>query len=56
MKLTMTPAEYERYRRAKINFYNVSQKFCNGCKRRRSAGQFDEGKDLCKRCVLRAGK
>lgn len=56
MKLTMTPAEYERYRRAKIHFYNVAQRYCTGCKRRRSEGQFDEGKEQCRTCVKRGMK
>lgn len=56
MNYTMTPAEIERYRRAKIVAYGNSQRYCAACKRRRSTGQFDDGQQHCRRCVLRGAK
>lgn len=56
MKVTMEPAEIERYRRAKITLYTMTQRYCAACKRRRSAGQFDKNAKHCRQCVLRGAK
>lgn len=56
MNYTMTPAEIERYRRTKITVYGMSQRYCAGCKRRRSVAQFDDGQQHCRRCVMRGSK
>ncbi len=56
MKLELSPYEIERYRRTNIQFYNMAQKTCRGCKRLRSSGQFDEGAAYYKTCVRRGVK
>jgi hypothetical protein len=35
---------------------NFSSRFCPGCKRNRSRGQWTAGADVCNRCTVRAVK
>lgn len=56
--LTLTRRQSDDYRitTATTPNYNNQCKYCRGCKRQRSMGQWDEGSEVCRTCVRRGVK
>lgn len=47
---------YYREKTARMTVFNLAQKYCLGCRRKRSAGQFESEANYCRKCVLRGVK
>ncbi len=49
----MNPNELAKFREQKMTVLNHKQAYCAGCRRMRSAAQFEKESSVCKQCVLR---
>jgi hypothetical protein len=58
MTLTLSPRESTAYHATTQTdrAWNHASKYCRGCKSPRSAGQWDEGAEVCRTCVRRGVK
>lgn len=58
MKLTLSPRQSFDYseRTATERVYSLKSRYCRGCKKPRSVGQWTAGREVCDGCVRRNDK